>query len=81
MPQIKVFISSVQSEFAEERLFLWNYIVSDALLGKFFVPFIFEQLPAADNTPQKAYLEEVEHCECCCTQGLYQQFQHTSNVV
>jgi len=57
MPRIKIFISSVQSEFAEERQFLCDYISTDALLGKFFIPFIFEQLPAQDTTAQRAYLE------------------------
>jgi len=63
MPRIKIFISSVQSEFAEERQFLCDYISTDALLGRFFVPFIFEQLPALDISAQKAYLEEVEQCD------------------
>ena len=40
---IKVFISSVQAEFAEERHKLYEYIQTDALLGRFFIPFIFEK--------------------------------------
>jgi len=63
MHQIKIFISSVQSEFAAERQMLHDYIMSDALLGKFFVPFIFEKLPATDNSPQKAYIKQVEGCD------------------
>lgn len=46
MTGIRVFISSVQAEFAEERRQLCHYIRTDALLGKFFQPFIFEELPA-----------------------------------
>jgi hypothetical protein len=40
MKPIKVFISSVQSEFASERAALCDYIRGDALLGKFFQSFI-----------------------------------------
>lgn len=36
MQRIRIFISSVQSEFAEERAMLCHYIRTDALLGKFF---------------------------------------------
>ena len=43
MQRIKVFISSVQSEFTAERQILFDYLSSDALLGKFFEPFIFER--------------------------------------
>jgi len=35
MERTKIFISSVQSEFAEERRMLYDYIRQDALLGKF----------------------------------------------
>ncbi|VBB48250.1 putative transcriptional regulator [uncultured Paludibacter sp.] len=60
MPKTKVFISSVQSEFSKERRELHDYIKSDALLGKFFEPFIFELLPASDTTVTQTYLKEVE---------------------
>jgi len=63
MKKLKVFISSVQSEFAQERQALWDYLNADALLGKFFEPFIFEQLPAVDKTVQQIYLDEVEKCD------------------
>ena len=39
---IKIFISSVQKEFAEERRLLCDYIENDALLSLFFTPFLFE---------------------------------------
>ena len=61
--KFKVFISSVQSEFAEERARLVDYIRKDALLGIFFEPFIFEQTHACDNTPQGVYLKEVRECD------------------
>lgn len=44
MRRIKIFISSVQSEFAKERSMLSNNIRTDALLGKFFEPFILEEV-------------------------------------
>ena len=40
MKKLKLFISSVQSEFAEERRMLKHYINTDALLGTFFDVFI-----------------------------------------
>lgn len=63
MHKIKIFISSVQQEFAQERLLLHEYIISDALLGKFFEPFIFEKLPAIDKNAQNAFLNEVEQSD------------------
>ncbi len=63
MKKIKVFISSVQNEFAAERQVLYDYMLSDALLGRFFDPFIFEKLPAADVRADKAYLSEVKHSD------------------
>ena len=56
MKPIKIFISSVQKEFARERRWLCDYIRQDALLGKFFSPFLFEEMPAADLSAQEAYL-------------------------
>lgn len=63
MNRIKIFISSVQSEFATERELLAFYLRNDALLGKFFEPFIFEELPAVNQSPQQVYLHEVEQCD------------------
>ena len=60
MKRIKIFISSVQREFAEERQMLSYYIRTDALLGKFFEPFIFEELPANEFPANRVYLKEVE---------------------
>ena len=59
----KIFISSVQSEFAKERKALHEYILSDPLLGKFFDVFLFELLPALDQKADEVYLKEVEHCD------------------
>ena len=57
--QIKLFISSVQREFAEERRRLVDYIRQDVLFGQFFEPFIFENLPANNKNAQQAYLQEA----------------------
>lgn len=46
---IRLFISSVQAEFASERKRLYDYLCQDALLGRFFEPFLFENLPASDG--------------------------------
>lgn len=63
MARTKIFISSVQSEFAEHRQMLADYIRTDALLGKFFEVFIFEEMPAASQSPSNVYLKEVEMCD------------------
>lgn len=42
----------MQSEFAKERAMLCQYIRTDALLGKFFEPFIFEEVPANESDPK-----------------------------
>jgi hypothetical protein len=56
----KVFISSVQKEFANERIELSNWIKADPLLGQFFEPFLFEQVPAENRTAQHVFLEEIK---------------------
>lgn len=60
--KFKIFISSVQKEFAEERKLLADYIRKDALLGIFFEVFLFEEMDACDMTPQGVYLGEVGGC-------------------
>lgn len=56
---IKVFISSVQREFEKERREVAEYIREDAVMGRFFEPFLFEELPAKDVSAAQAYLTEV----------------------
>ena len=63
MNRIRVFISSVQNEFVEERALLYDYIKQDALLGQLFDPFIFERAEAKSQTTQKVYFEQVERCD------------------
>jgi ATP-dependent DNA helicase RecG len=63
MRKIKIFISSVQNEFVRERQVLYEFLLTDALLGKFFDPFIFESLPASGQQVDKVYLDEVARCD------------------
>lgn len=58
----RIFISSVQKEFAEERQALKAYLLGDALLSRFFDVFLFEDLPAADRRADAVYLEEAGRC-------------------
>lgn len=60
MKKLKLFISSVQNEFAKERVELASYLRHDPLLGTFFEPFIFEEVPANTHSPGKVYLTEVK---------------------
>ena len=53
---VKLFISSVQREFEAERREVAAYIRQDAVMGRFFEPFLFEELPAKDVSVQQAYL-------------------------
>jgi hypothetical protein len=50
MNSITIFISSVQDEFAMERKRIAEYIRQDALFSQYFVPFLFEELPAQDKS-------------------------------
>ena len=56
---VKLFISSVQREFEAERREVAAYIRLDAVMGRFFEPFLFEELPAKDVSAQQAFLTEV----------------------
>ena len=60
MNKLRIFISSVQSEFVKERQILYDYVNTDALLGRFFEAFIFEQLPATSIRASKAYPDKVK---------------------
>lgn len=62
MAKTKIFISSVQTEFTQERQSLFEYLLSDPLLGRFFEPFLFERLPAIDQRADVVYLNEVQQC-------------------
>ena len=60
MPSIRIFISSVQREFAQERAALRDYLRGDPLMRRFFNVFLFEDVPASDRRPDSLYLDEVE---------------------
>lgn len=53
----------MQKEFAEERKALRDYLRGDALLRRFFEPFLFEEMPAADCRADAVYLDEVAACD------------------
>ena len=63
MKKLRIFISSVQNEFADERVELARYFRNDPLLGPFFEPFIFEEVPANTYSPGKVYLTEVKESD------------------
>ena len=63
MMPIRIFVSSVQSEFASERAALRDYLREDPLLRRFFDVFLFEDVPASDRRPDDLYLDEVERCD------------------
>jgi len=59
----KVFISSVQREFAKERKAIAAAIRKDCVLKLFFEPFLFEETVACNRSAQKVYLDEVRGCD------------------
>lgn len=59
----RIFISSAQKEFAEERQALKAYLLGDALLSRFFDVFLFEDLPESDRRADAVYLDEVRRCD------------------
>ena len=56
---IRIFVSSVQSEFDEERRALRDYVHDDVLVGRFFDVFLFEDAPGADRRTDQLYLDEI----------------------
>ena len=63
MTPLRIFVSSVQGEFARERSVLRDYVRDDVLMRRFFEVFLFEDNPAADRRPDDLYLDEVERAE------------------
>ncbi|MDA8259822.1 MAG: DUF4062 domain-containing protein [Betaproteobacteria bacterium] len=62
--RLRIFISSVQKEFAQQRLDLKAFLLGDAVLRRFVSEvFLFESLPAMDRRADEVYLEEVERCD------------------
>ena len=63
MIPLRIFISSVQTEFAQERKALRGYLRGDPLMRGFFEVFVFEDVPASDRRPDEVYLDEVRRCD------------------
>lgn len=63
MTPLRLFVSSVQREFAEERAALRAYLRGDPLMRRFFDAFLLEDVPATDRRPDARYLDEVERCD------------------
>ena len=63
MTPVRIFISSVQREFALERERLRDYLRGDPLMRRFFDVFLFEEVPASDRRPGRVYLDEVDRCD------------------
>lgn len=61
---IRIFVSSVQKELAEERRAIKTFVMGDPLLSRFVADvFLFEDLPASDRKPDNIYLTEVAQRE------------------
>ena len=53
MKPLRIFISSVQKEFAEERKALSAYLGQDVLMRRFYEPFLFgKNTHTPQHTPQ-----------------------------
>ncbi|MGZ5441487.1 MAG: ATP-binding protein [Thermoanaerobaculia bacterium] len=62
--RLRIFISSVQKEFAEVRANLKTFLLGDAVLRRFVSEvFLFEELPASDRRTDEVYLQEVDRCD------------------
>ena len=62
--RLRIFISSVQKEFAQIRSDLKAFLLGDAVLQRFVAEvFLFEDLPAKDQRADEVYLTEVERCD------------------
>ena len=61
--RFRIFISSVQKEFAEERKLLKRYISKNPAYRRLFDTFVFEEdVVAADRRTDEVYLDELRSC-------------------
>ena len=67
MIPIRIFISSVQREFAREREHLRDYLRGDPLMRRFFEVFLFEDVPASDRRPDDVSEGASPTPPCCCS--------------
>ena len=57
----RIFISSVQDEFAEERRRLKEWLTTDLFVSRFVKSvFLFEDVPSRGKPPQEVFLDEVK---------------------
>ena len=57
----RIFISSVQDEFAEERRRLKQWLTTDLFVSRFVESvFLFEDVPSRGKPPQEVFLDEVK---------------------
>ena len=78
----RIFISSVQKEFAKERKALGEYLRNDPLMRRFFDAFIFERdVPAADRRPDEVYLAEVASCDIYLTKYIERMGTGTRDMI
>jgi len=61
----RVFLSSVQREFAAERAMLAERFASNALFREHFELLAFERMPAASFSAEENYLGEVKASKIC----------------
>jgi len=62
--RLRIFISSVQKEFEILRRDLKAFLLGDAALRRFVAEvFLFEELPASDQSADQVYLSEVQRCD------------------
>ena len=61
--RIRVFISSVQKELADERMALQILLTTDPFLSSHCVPVLFEDAPAPLRPDQQAYLNLLKECQ------------------
>lgn len=55
----RIFVSSVQREFEQERKFIKQEIENDYILNRFFDVFLFEEESASGLSPKDLFSEEV----------------------
>lgn len=60
---LRLFLSSVQKELADERAALRDWLRGDPLMRRFFDVFLFEEVPAKDHPADHVYLDEVRDAD------------------
>ncbi len=64
MTPARIFVSSVQKEFAQERRAIRAFVEGDALLRRFFDVFLFEDLPASDRRADESIWRRCSAARC-----------------